>query len=557
MNATTDKIKTSPESLPSQPAFFHRVGNRLLGGVLVIIMAGLLAVIFLYGQRQEQSIVDMAEDTLGHLADLTTHEYLSLFSRPHVRNQERYFLEKNLPAGVVDFRLVDGSGNDQLKRFPDKSPSSPLPPDQIRKVFSDHGPLRLQQVSKDDRLLTLIRPISFPSTCQECHAGTPERLQRALSITLSIKATGVDLNLPWSNAMTVLVIGIWGCFIIVHLVAFRFVVEPLQNMTEAMKKIADGNMTVRAPVYEDDELGIMSRSFNNMTERLSAIYEELRVEQKKLLTILRGSKEGVIVTDGNQRILLANPSAEALLDKKFDSIVEDGFLGLVGQPDWMRDRLENEKPGDPDTIEYRGRILSVQASTLTGEDGLAIGSGALIRDVTEEERLRAELRKRAETDALTGLFNRRYFDQALEAEFTRHQRYASSCGLMLLDVDHFKRFNDTHGHECGDRVLQAIAKQLQAACDQGLACRYGGEEMVVLLPQYDAEQAAHCAERVRNAVESLVIDGLHVTVSIGVGALSPATPGSLAPSEFLKKIDEALYRAKEQGRNQVEHAHLN
>jgi PleD family two-component response regulator len=105
-----------------------------------------------------------------------------------------------------------------------------------------------------------------------------------------------------------------------------------------------------------------------------------------------------------------------------------------------------------------GRILSIHASTIRA--GVVIGSAALIRDITEEKRLEARLEQQSITDALTGIFNRRHFDEVIETEYKRWKRYGQPVSVAMIDVDHFKKFNDTHGHDCGDHVLGAIGRVL-------------------------------------------------------------------------------------------------
>ena len=138
----------------------------------------------------------------------------------------------------------------------------------------------------------------------------------------------------------------------------------------------------------------------------------------------------------------------------------------------------------------------------------------------------------------------------MNTEYKRWQRYAQPLSVMMIDVDHFKKFNDTHGHDCGDRVLTAIGAVLRSlAAPSLIPCRYGGEEMLAIMPGVVEEQAMALAETVRLRISELVIDGLRVTVSIGVAGV----PGHEAvDGEALVKLaDEALYDAKENGRNQV------
>jgi diguanylate cyclase (GGDEF)-like protein len=170
-------------------------------------------------------------------------------------------------------------------------------------------------------------------------------------------------------------------------------------------------------------------------------------------------------------------------------------------------------------------------------------------------RLVRRLRELSLRDALTGLGNRRALEQDLERETRRWQRHAAPCALLLLDLDHFKRINDVHGHEAGDLVLQEVARRIAASARQGdSAARYGGEEFVVLMPQTDAQGALVAAERFREGVAALPVSlgaaqgSITITVSIGVAVVGQ---GSASPEALLPDADRALYAVKAAGRNAV------
>jgi diguanylate cyclase (GGDEF)-like protein len=160
----------------------------------------------------------------------------------------------------------------------------------------------------------------------------------------------------------------------------------------------------------------------------------------------------------------------------------------------------------------------------------------------------------ARTDGLTGLYNRREFDRMLAAEIQRGKQYATIFSLLIGDIDHFKKFNDTCGHQAGDGALRAVSQILKEGLREGdKACRFGGEEFVLILSECDAEAALQTAERLRVAVEELeiVLDGdqtANVTMSLG-GATYPADGAT--PQSLLKSADSALYVSKEHGRNRV------
>ncbi len=167
--------------------------------------------------------------------------------------------------------------------------------------------------------------------------------------------------------------------------------------------------------------------------------------------------------------------------------------------------------------------------------------------------LRGKLQDMADTDGLTGIYNHRYFQLRLDTELERAERYGHPLSLILFDIDHFKKFNDTMGHQTGDAVLRELAilvkNQLR---NVDVLCRYGGEEFVAILPETDLNGAAGVAERIRRAVAKHTFrdfsgKAFGITISLGVGAMPPLKE----KNEIIKAADDALYRAKESGRNCV------
>ena len=169
--------------------------------------------------------------------------------------------------------------------------------------------------------------------------------------------------------------------------------------------------------------------------------------------------------------------------------------------------------------------------------------------------LQETLRQQTIRDPLTNLYNRRYLEASLERELARCERRGVPLSVLMIDLDHFKRFNDAHGHDGGDALLQHAARALQAQCRaEDIACRYGGEELTLILPEAPAEVAFERAESVRRAIESLQVRvGQRtlgeVTASIGVATFPASAPDTAG---LLRAADAALYRAKREGRNRVE-----
>ncbi|MBK8266882.1 MAG: diguanylate cyclase [Planctomycetes bacterium] len=164
-----------------------------------------------------------------------------------------------------------------------------------------------------------------------------------------------------------------------------------------------------------------------------------------------------------------------------------------------------------------------------------------------------QLRRMATTDELTGMLNRREAMNRLEQLWISMGRYNQLFSCIMIDIDYFKRFNDTHGHAAGDRVLKATAQVLRMNCRKSdLVCRVGGEEFLILCPGVGTKGAGVCAEHLRSAVESTAVDyegtPLMVTISLGIAEATKALPNY---DELLKHADEALYASKDAGRNRT------
>nr|WP_307735661.1 diguanylate cyclase [Massilia pinisoli] len=196
-------------------------------------------------------------------------------------------------------------------------------------------------------------------------------------------------------------------------------------------------------------------------------------------------------------------------------------------------------PAGPDSA-------SDQAAANAISEQLALG--------TSNINLREVLRRQSTVDELTGLYNRRYFDETLRRELFRAERKRAALALVMIDLDHFKRMNDTYGHEAGDIVLRAVGQVLREGVRRSdVACRYGGEELVLVLPECDAAAAVRSAETIRATIAALELhhgDTLlpDVTASFGI-AVWPANGDDAAT--LLQAADRALYTAKHAGRNRV------
>ena len=190
---------------------------------------------------------------------------------------------------------------------------------------------------------------------------------------------------------------------------------------------------------------------------------------------------------------------------------------------------------------------------LMGATFVYISNQEIRTALAEVQQREDELRRLAMMDHLTGIFNRRFFFTFAEREFSRSLRYNLPLAFLMIDVDHFKQINDTHGHAMGDRVLRSLAEYLQESIrENDILCRFGGEEFAILLPHTDISTAALVAERLRTLLQKIQTETskgiINPTISVGISGLENK-PNTL--DEMLENADNALYKAKQLGRNQV------
>jgi diguanylate cyclase (GGDEF)-like protein len=190
--------------------------------------------------------------------------------------------------------------------------------------------------------------------------------------------------------------------------------------------------------------------------------------------------------------------------------------------------------------ELEQRMLSLQRENL---------------DLVVKNRMLSEVSSR---DSLTGLYNRWFVIEKIDSEINRSLRHGSPMSLLMLDIDHFKRVNDTWGHGAGDQVLQAIGKLLRDSCRvYDVPGRYGGEEFCIVLPETKPDNTGIVAERIRSRLEATSLPcgdtSIVVTASIGIAGMdTPETSALLSPAALIDRADRALYSAKNRGRNRVE-----
>ena len=548
----------------------NRIRYKLMAVVGVAVSISLVATAAFYTRNQESAVLMQNERTMHKLTESVIQAVQSVMLAGSADIAQSYADRLKKIPEVTDFRIMRING---MEAFRDNKTIlavnerrgeqlfMPREGETVAEVLKpNNGNLKRALLSKEPlavystdaaggRTLTFLAPIVNQSPCYKCH-GKGEPVRGVLKLTTSLAAVERDILKARQESLLVLIVAITSTMLVTGYMMGRSVVTPIEEVTRAMARVSGGDLNHQIPVSGRDELGRMARSFNTMTSELKSTYSGLKSEQDKLSTIIQSAGEGIIVTDNHGRVVLVNRAAAYMLDKSNDAIIAGGLLELFDDPAKMHVWLEHEKPTEPYTIDYKARIFQVFASTIHTSEGHAIGSAALFRDITKEKRLEDDLRRLSRTDALTGIFNRRHLDETLKREFDRSTRTRQPLTVVMFDIDHFKIFNDTHGHDQGDRVLQAVAKTFGTALrTYDVACRYGGEEFLAILPNTSLDGGQRVAERIRSGVEAACVDGLKVTISLGV-ATYPQIPMERG-EQLVEAADKAMYRAKQGGRNQV------
>lgn len=294
-------------------------------------------------------------------------------------------------------------------------------------------------------------------------------------------------------------------------------------------------------------------------------------------TVMEYIPEMVFVVDSFDRLVDANSMAQKRLGKSIAEISGRDPVEVFREWPQLLNRFffteysseEIQIPGDPPrTLElmitpiYNHRTHLLEGRVIVAHDvtdrkllenKLTETNESLTEQLAENENLRAQLQEQAIRDPLTGAYNRRFFAEALDKETARAGRENTPFSIIIMDVDHFKLFNDTHGHKCGDVVLQNLTQFLYENTRHGdIVCRYGGEEFVILMPDAPLEAAYERAELLRTNFEKMIVDydGIKLNTTFSAGIASHpmhATNGDA----LLIMADNALYQSKSNGRNRV------
>lgn len=312
------------------------------------------------------------------------------------------------------------------------------------------------------------------------------------------------------------------------------------SMDTAIEATKQGAFSYLLKPYQMDDLLL---NVKHGVERQQAQEEILR-----LASFPRLNPSPVIEVNSSGEVTYANPVEEKLFPNLNSMGWSHPFLnGLSGFEELKQSRQQDDVIREVEVKVGVGQATyELHTHYIPGLDLMRVYA----LDITKRKMAEKEIHMLATTDSLTGIANRREFTRILADEVARAKRYATPLSLTMYDLDYFKRVNDTHGHDVGDYVLQAVTAMVKENIRSvDVVARWGGEEFMVLMPQTDMQGAEIAAEKLRLSIAGHQFDKVgKLTVSFGVTEFVPQDD----LNSLLKRVDDALYRAKEKGRNRVE-----
>ena len=546
------------------------VSKQLTTAVSVAIIIGLLAMYFVYIQVQrsetissnEQAMTQLTESIMVNLHSIMVSGYADIASdfvdglKTIPRVSEVQITKTDGSQAFLDNKTIEKvnkiTGEESFFPRDTEEFVQIIPPDdpKMEQAILTRKIVQYYEQVGDDYRLTFLAPIENTERCHTCHSDN-HNIRGLLKVSTSQLPVQQDIAESRLNTGMVFLVTTMIIIVATLFLIYETLIFPLNKLTGAMKAVADGRMHLRAPINGDDELTEIARNFNVMIQRIQQSYDQLSQEQNKLLSIVHTNQEGVVCADESGIIVLVNPAACRILKEDEDAIIGQPLENCFGQPDlvdhWFSD---SHIDSSEHQIELGKRTLRVYANNITSAQNKHIGRSLRFEDITEELEIRHRLQQLSVIDSLTGLYNRRYFDANIETEIKRSQKDGNSLSMLMMDIDHFKMVNDTHGHDIGDKVLIDLAKLIkQSVRLNDIASRFGGEEFSILLPETSMESALKLAERIRSSVETESLGGIQITTSIGVSCLDQTA--QFTADELMKLADTELYRAKKSGRNQV------
>src|SRR5215217_5365944 len=494
--------------------------------------------------------------------------------------------DTRLFRSVADVRVLTPDGRVRWSRAP--SEIGTVHPEASR--LTRPGP---ETARSANGVTEVVRPLGGPE-CGSCHSRGEVPGASVLQMRMTEPALHQQLRQVFGGALGSMAVFAIILALVIALSLHFNLTRPLRRLSAAMGRAEAGDLLVRADVRGTDEIARLGAAFNQMLARLTAMKaEEIDTHRdlelvKEKLTLKDELEERLrelsllfdVTRSLNSTLELRQAWPEGRGSEGLVFSVGEGACGRAAQ---THKAVYLPDVGDPTSIFARrgleknalvtGALLAVPmvhagtlmgvvnfqrpliASFSAGEIELLTAVADIAAAAVKNARLHAETVKLTMTDPLTGVPNRRHLFQRMELELARAQRFGTPLGLLMVDVDHFKRLNDLAGHRAGDETLRRVCDILRTRVRKvDTLARYGGEEFVLLLPHTSKQDAVEVAEKLRRAVAETVVlsqpglPGGHVTVSVGV---SHFPTDANTQEGLVDSADAALYCSKRTGRNRT------
>jgi diguanylate cyclase (GGDEF)-like protein/PAS domain S-box-containing protein len=398
-----------------------------------------------------------------------------------------------------------------------------------------------------------------------------------IAVGLSRADVLADAHRRLAIGLAIALLATAGALCAAWLLADASQIRPIRNLVRTARQLGRGNLSARSSVdaWQAPELRMLGSTLNGMATAIARAQKELQNSEAQLRILADNSTDMIFRLDLEFRRTYVSPACREILGFEQSELLGKKPVDMAHPEDAER-VLQSYR----DLIASRGQVTTSnrirhrdghwvwievhKRALFDAESGAPLGILGAMRDISKRKEVEAELEAAnrrlsalASQDGLTGLANRRSLNEQLEQEWLRAARDDTPLSVIMLDVDHFKLYNDLYGHLAGDECLCAVARAIESVLGRpgDFAARYGGEEFVVILPNTDAAGTAEIAERIRSAVQRVRLP--HRGTALGIMTISAGAACRFAanacpsPRELLALADTNLYAAKAGGRNRV------
>ncbi len=570
----------------------RRIGLRILVPTLALALLGVAIVLASYltarGERAfvRSAVTEQVRERLNHL-QVSAELFVKLGRLDYLKQ-----LVASLSAepGLVHMLLVGPDGRIMASnRF-----------SQIGDSWQDAAPdldtAQIKSVLKSRAVSNINAPDAgaIDGYVSLCGFADEHQLRRS---TCGFIAYRVDLAHHYAQTAQVLrnqtgyfAAAIVGVILLLLIALDLLISQRAKRVIQAVQSFVHGERKQRISIGLKDEIGRIGIAVNRMFDEVTRNERDITEQRERLRAIFDTVADAIIIMGDDGVIHTVNPATEQLfgydqrelIGMKADQLMPPEADGesssFIQRQAQVADSHSVGNARETTAVDKTGHRFPVEISLSAMQVDDRPMYTSVVRDVSEQVALREAMEQvnaelinsnerlwqSAKTDSLTGIANRRSLDETVDNELRRATRQGRPLSVILIDLDYFKRYNDTYGHIAGDTCLKGVAAVLKTCCQRAgeLPARYGGEEFAVVLPDTDRDHATTVAENVRQRIAALDLPHKssdiadHVTASIGVTAFDPLTMLMPTPTALFEAADRALYSAKQNGRNRVRYAHL-